>query len=121
MSDYRLYAIINRAALKAAGGSRGKMMAQAGHAFLHAYWDAEARYPASARAYREGLAKKIVLVVEDEAALLEIAARPHACGFTLVKDAALTVFKEPTITAAGLGPIAKDDAPDWLRALPSLV
>jgi hypothetical protein len=38
-----------------------------------------------------------------------------------VKDAALTVFKEPTVTAVGLGPIGKDDVPDWLRALPNLI
>jgi peptidyl-tRNA hydrolase len=121
MADLRLYAIISKEALKAAGGARGKMMAQAGHAFMHAYWDAEQRFPDAARAYRSGLAKKIVLAVENEAALREIAARPHACGFTLVKDAALTVFKEPTVTAVGLGPIGKDDVPDWLRALPNLI
>ena len=121
MTDLRLYAIINKEALSAAGGSRGKMMAQAGHAFLHAYWDAEARFPERARAYREGRAKKIVLAVENEAALNEIAAREHPFGFTLVKDAALTVFKEPTVTALGLGPIDKEEAPEWLSALPGLV
>ena len=120
--DLRLYALINKEALKASGGVRGKMMAQAGHAFLHAYWDAEERFPERARAYRhEGLAKKIVLAVETTAAIEELAAKDHPWGFTLVKDAALTVFKEPTITAIGIGPIDKDEAPDWLRALPMLV
>ncbi|MGE0596739.1 MAG: aminoacyl-tRNA hydrolase [Hyphomonadaceae bacterium] len=121
MADFRLYAIINKEALRAAGGSRGKMMAQAGHAFLHAYWDAEQRFPERTQAYRSGRAKKIVLAVENEAALNEIAAREHKWGFTLVKDAALTVFKEPTVTAIGLGPIEKDEVPDWLSALPGLV
>lgn len=121
MSDLRLYAIINKEALKAAGGSRGKMMAQAGHAFLHAYWDAEQRFPERARAYRNGRAKKIVLAAENEAALREIAARVEGFGFTLVVDAALTVFKEPTVTAIGLGPIDKTELPDWLANLPGLV
>jgi peptidyl-tRNA hydrolase len=121
MADLRLYAIINKEALKAAGGARGKMMAQAGHAFLHAYWDAEKRFPERAAAYREGLAKKIVLVVENEAELNEIAAKVEGVGFTLVKDAALTVFKEPTVTAVGIGPIDKDEIPEWLAKLPGLV
>jgi peptidyl-tRNA hydrolase len=121
MADLRLYAIINREALKAAGGSRGKMMAQAGHAFLHAFWDAEKRFPERARAYRDGLAKKIVLAVENEAELKEIVDKAQGFGVTLVKDAALTVFKEPTITAAGIGPIDKDEIPDWLARLPGLV
>jgi len=121
MSDLRLYAIINKEALKAAGGSRGKMMAQAGHAFLHAFWDAEKRFPERALAYRSGRAKKIVLAVESEAALRELAARVDGFGFTLVEDAALTVFKEPTVTAIGLGPIDKDEIPEWLSNLPGLV
>ena len=121
MADFRLYAVINKEALKAAGGSRGKMMAQAGHAFLHAYWDAEARFPEAARAYRDGRAKKIVLAVENEAALRDMASRVQECGFTLVEDAALTVFKQPTVTAIGLGPIDKEDVPEWLSKLPGLV
>jgi peptidyl-tRNA hydrolase len=121
MGDLRLYAIISRQALKAAGGARGKMMAQAGHAFLHAYWDAEARFPERARAYREGAAKKIVLAAEDAAELEAIAARVEGCGVTLVVDSALTVFSEPTVTAVGIGPIDKDEVPDWLRKLPGLV
>jgi peptidyl-tRNA hydrolase len=121
MADLRLYAIINKEALKAAGGARGKMMAQAGHAFLHAYWDAEKRFPERAAAYRVGLAKKVVLAAESEADLQEIATRCEGFGFTLVRDAALTVFKEPTVTALGLGPIDKDEVPEWLSSLPVLV
>jgi peptidyl-tRNA hydrolase len=121
MADLRLYAIVNMEALKAAGGARGKMMAQAGHAFLHAYWDAEARFPERARAYRDGLAKKIVLQADNEAALRDYAARLEGVGVSLVRDAALTVFKEPTVTALGLGPIDKAEVPEWLAALPVLI
>ena len=121
MADLRLYAIISREALKAAGGARGKMMAQAGHAFLHAYWDAEARFPERARAYRAGLAKKIVLAAENAEELVALAARVEGFGVSLVKDAALTVFPEPTITALGIGPIDRSEAPDWLASLPTLV
>jgi peptidyl-tRNA hydrolase len=97
------------------------MMAQAGHAFLHAYWDAEARFPERARSYRQGNAKKIVLVVETTAELEEVAAKIDGFGYTLVKDAGLTVFPEPTITAVGLGPIDRSEAPDWLARLPGLI
>jgi peptidyl-tRNA hydrolase len=121
MADLRLYAIINKEALAAAGGARGKMMAQAGHAFLHAFWDAEARFPERARAYRTGRATKIVLEAENEAALRDLAARAEGFGRSLVTDAGLTVFKQPTVTALGLGPIDKSEVPDWLAALPALI
>lgn len=52
MTSVTMYCIVSRGALSAAGGNRGKMMAQVGHAFLHSYLDAAARFPAAADAYR---------------------------------------------------------------------
>lgn len=95
------------------------MMAQAGHAFLHAFWDAQRRHPLVAEAYQNSnAAVKIVLAGANEAALLmmEELAKPHM-GCSLVRDAARTVFKVPIVTFLGLGPITQDQAPGWLRKL----
>ena len=58
-----MYAITSREVLQKIGGNRGKLSAQAGHAFLHAFWDAEERFADVAKAYKEsGSAKKVVWV-----------------------------------------------------------
>ena len=112
----------------------GKLAAQAGHAYLHAWWDAEDRLkyqPFKTRghmgssktinvlsAYYQDVmhsyktsddARKISLVVDtvDELRNLYKQFRPHM-GATLVEDCAYTVFSEPTITCVGLGPIPSD-------------
>ena len=130
MSELRMYAIINREALAKAGGNRGKMMAQAGHAFLHAWWhawdnefgeeDRDAFVLMHAIEFKNsGAAVKIVLEAENETALREIEAkaRDMDIGVSLVVDAGRTVFSEPTVTFLGLGPIHAEDAPIWLRDL----
>ena len=101
----------------------GKLAAQAGHAYLHAWWDAEDRlrripgqlkdtdyYRHVMLPYREGDdARKVSLVVDtvDELRELYDTFRPHM-GATLVEDCGYTVFSEPTITAVGLGPVLAD-------------
>jgi peptidyl-tRNA hydrolase len=122
-SELRLYAIVNKEALASAKGNRGKMHAQAGHAFLHAWWDAERRFREIAYRYRDTQAAlKIVLAAENAAELQDMYERiKPICGCTLVVDAARTVFAEPTITFLGIGPIAREDAPDWLQALKPLI
>lgn len=127
MSELRMYAIANAEALKAAGGNRGKMMAQAGHAFLHAWWDADSREDGpNARAYRyreSGAAAKIVVRAENEATLRAMYREIDALdiGCTLVTDAARTVFDKPTVTFLGIGPISVDEAPEWLKELKVLI
>ena len=129
MSELRLYAVVNKEALKAAGGNRGKMMAQAGHAFLHAYWDAEIRSKFTrekAERYRNSqAAAKIVLGAENEAQLRqwygELYENDELCGVTLVTDAGRTVFPEPTVTFLGIGPITKEEAPEWLQQLRPMI
>ncbi len=119
---YVLYACVSRTALKAMNGVRGKLGAQTGHAFMHAFWDADNRFPDAARAYRYSQrAYKVVLVVEDDAVLDEIleACRPIA-GVTDVVDAAFTVFDKPTRTAVGVGPIRKSERPAILASLKGL-
>jgi len=135
----RMYCIVSREALKAMNGNRGKLAAQAGHAYLHAYWDAEnyldrpvtevSMAEWSARkdllvAYRTGgKATKVCLVVETTEQLreLEAAYRP-VCGVSLVTDAGLTCFDGvPTVTCLGIGPIRDEDVGDDLKALKVLI
>lgn len=100
----------------------GKLAAQAGHAYLHAWWDAEDRlmygdswsditpYGHLCLAYRNsGDARKVSLVVDTVEELRELydTFRPYM-GATLVEDCGYTVFDEPTITAVGLGPVNSD-------------
>lgn len=122
----KMYAIFARETLKQMQ-FEGKLAAQAGHCFLHAWWDAEDRldvdiydearndfYPSPysklMRAYRDGDdARKITLVVDTVEELKELyeTFRPHM-GATLVEDCGYTIFDNPTITGVGLGPIESD-------------
>jgi peptidyl-tRNA hydrolase len=119
-----MYCIFAMDSVERMGGSRGKLGSQAGHAYLHAFWDAEARFPAMAAAYRSGLAFKITMSVPtvDELRALEAAYR-DVCGLSLVKDAGRTVFKDeqgnplPTVTCLGLGPLPESLKGDDLKAL----
>lgn len=106
-------------------GNRGKMAAQAGHAYLHSFWDSMKNYPILAKQYKDGeRAYKIALVTEttkelcwlyDE--LLEL----DKFGITLVTDAGFTVFNEPTITCIGVGPLPDSLKPESLKTLKVLI
>lgn len=128
------------------GGNRGKLASMAGHAYLHAYWDAEDRfgeknYPTNAddpftcyplgakhwvyeyqdhvQNYRHGqLAKKVTLRVDTTEELDKFLLNyGTTCGVSLVKDAGLTVFNEPTVVCLGIGPIPKYKVEEDLRNL----
>lgn len=97
-------------------------MSQAGHAFLHAFWDAEERFPSHAQAYKDHQhAIKITLVTQTDEEMLALyeAYRPHH-GTTKVIDAGFTVFEGPTLTCVGIGPLAPEDIKEDLRALKPL-
>lgn len=121
----KMYAIFARETLRQMQ-FEGKLAAQAGHAYLHAWWDAEKRfkwnyhpddmtldeiaYCETMETYKYGDdARKISLVVDTVEELRELYEqfRPHM-GATLVEDCGYTVFDKPTITAVGLGPIPSD-------------
>ena len=131
----KMYCIVSREAIKAMNGNRGKLAAQAGHAYLHAYWDGQTRStesggrwdaPAELSGYSSvlfeyrasGKATKVCLVVEttDELRELEARYRP-VCGVSLVTDAGLTCFSEPTTTCLGIGPIRDEDIGEDLKCL----
>ena len=116
---YKLYAIVSMEAVKKTNGVRGKMTAQTGHAFLHAFWDAEQRFVADARGYRNSEhATKITLCVDTDQQLQELCAAYNAvCGTSLVTDAGFTVFSESTITCLGIGPIHSDKVGQDLKDL----
>lgn len=122
-------------------GNRGKLAAQAGHAYLHTYWDAcrprnllrwseekghkvpDLTIVDNAIAYaKSGAAVKICCVVEDIADLLPLYdAYKNITGVSLVKDAGRTVFKGPLVTCLGIGPIRDEDIGEDLAGLPVLV
>lgn len=124
----KLYCVVSREALakmtvvkegKPDQFIRGKFAAQAGHAYLHAWWDAFERFNADAVAYRSSKhAFKIAVVVDSDAQLVALQdAYRDKCGVSLVTDAGFTVFDQPTVTCLGLGPIHEDDIGDDLKGL----
>lgn len=119
MAEYKLYCLMAKDSVDKMKGIRGKMITQGGHGYLHAVWDSDARFPEFSHAYKNsGMAKKITLVVPTVTDLktFEEAYR-DVCGVSLVKDAGLTVFNEPTITCLGIGPIPDHLVGDDLKSL----
>lgn len=116
-----MYCIFSKEALKKMQGVRGKMSSQAGHAFLHAYWDSEERFPEHAKTYKASdHAIKITCAVETDSELEELVQYKDVCGFTKVIDSGFTVFEEPTLTCIGIGPLP-DDSVEKLKALKLLM
>jgi peptidyl-tRNA hydrolase len=116
---YKIYCVFSKESLKKMNGIRGKMTSQSGHAFLHAFWDAETRFPNDASAYRNGdHARKITLVTDTDEELSNLVEEyKDICGATLVCDLGFTVFKEPTVTCAGIGPISDEKILESIRKL----
>lgn len=121
-------------------GNRGKMASQAGHAYLHAFWDAyhvcddavlltDEQFQTArnkleqAIIYKDsGLAFKITLVVDTDEELKVLADKYRdKCGVSLVTDAGRTVFNEPTITCVGLGPVDEEQLDEDIRSLKVLI
>jgi PTH2 family peptidyl-tRNA hydrolase len=93
-------AIVARADL---GMGRGKLAAQVAHASLQAY---EATDDRTAKTWKGDGAKKVVLKVEDERSLLDLADEARAQGLphAVVRDAGHTQLDAGTVTALGIGP-----------------
>lgn len=103
-------------------GIRGKFMAQAGHAFLHSFWNSEDYFPDFAKEYKNGQhARKITLGVETDSEMLELYEKyKTVCGTTKVIDSGFTVFTEPTLTCVGIGPIPEHLVQEDLKKLKTL-
>ena len=123
--SYVMYCIVSREALKKMNGNRGKMVAQAGHAYLHAYMDAYTRFTYDAVNYLCGQkgATKVALVVDTDQELRDLRETyKDTCGVSLVVDAGKTCFDgQPTITCLGLGPIDREVVGEDLKALKVLI
>lgn len=118
MSGIKLYAVVSNEAIEASKGNRGKMHAQTGHAFLHSFLDSATRFPDAAKAYLDsGVVAKICLRADEE--ILHQLSRiyKNQAGVFLVRDAGLTVFPRPMITALGIGPIKETDREEILSEL----
>lgn len=115
----KMYCIISKESVQRFGGIRGKLMAQAGHAFLHSYWDSSSRFPKHSNEYmNSGAAVKITLIVDTDTEMIDLYDKYRKkCGATKVVDAGRTVFKEPTLTCVGIGPISENDIDDDLQKL----
>ena len=121
----KLYCVFDAEAVKAMKGNRGKLAAQAGHAYIKSFWDSEDRFPALADDYKnrkDTREYKIALVAENADVLRQLEAiyKP-ICGVSLVTDAGLTVFDGPTVTCLGIGPIDPEHREKILQSLPTLV
>jgi len=125
----KMYCIFALESVKKMNGIRGKMCTQAGHAYLHSFWDSVKRFPgehgfasdepSDAEKYQNGdRAYKITLIVDTIEELKELQEKyKDVCGTSLVTDAGFTVFDEPTTTCLGLGPILEDNVGDDIKAL----
>ena len=82
---------------------KGKMVAQGSHASLGAYLDSPNTV---ALLWLENGQTKICVSVDSEEELIEIHKKAKVAGLpnVLIRDAGHTEFKEPTLTAVGIGP-----------------
>ena len=126
-ADLKMYCIFSQEAIDKMQGNRGKMAAQAGHAYLHAWWDAvnkahrDSRLMTTLANYFNGDdARKICLITPTDDDLRRLVdAYQSITGVTLVEDCGYTIF-EPgtlTVTCAGIGPLYDADKGDDLRNL----
>ncbi|MFB6081092.1 MAG: peptidyl-tRNA hydrolase Pth2 [Haloferacaceae archaeon] len=93
-------AIVARADL---GMGAGKLAAQVAHASLRAAGDADER---TRRAWQDEGAKKVVLRVDGERALFDLADAAERAGLAhaVVRDAGHTELEPGTVTALAVGP-----------------
>lgn len=99
------------------GMGRGKLAAQVAHAALRAYEKAD---PDDRRAWRSDGQLKVVLRVEGEGPLREIADAGRRAGLPVgvVRDAGRTQLEPGTMTAVGLGPAVDADVDRITGELP---
>lgn len=81
----------------------GKLAAQCSHASVEATLKSSKK---NIEAWKKEGAKKVVVKVDSEEELLDLQKKAESLGLVtaLIKDAAKTFFKKPTITCLGIGP-----------------
>ena len=90
------------------GMTTGKLAAQVAHASLQAYEEAGER---TRTAWKGQGQKKVVVKVNGESELLDVADRARTAGlpYSVVRDAGHTQLEPGTLTAAGIGPAPEED------------
>lgn len=96
----------------------GKLLAQAAHAAVYAYRGCLEQTPDLIEEY-DRTQTKICLKAKNIDALTRAQEECEEKGIPayLVKDAGRTVFDEPTITALGIGPVKKENLPNFVQHL----
>jgi peptidyl-tRNA hydrolase len=136
----KMYAIFSREGVAKMQGNKGKMCAQAGHAYLHAWWDAEelvkhldmvSQFPDDTCMMERGRlmevmedyrrkddARKIALLVDTDEQLeaLYDAYRDYT-GAVRVIDCGYTVVEPDTMTCVGIGPLKDEEKGNDLKSL----
>ena len=115
----KMYCVFAKESVDKINGVRGKMCTQAGHAYLHTFMNAMMETPELAKAYLDGgHAFKITLVVDTVDELLKLQeAYKDVCATQLITDKGFTVFKEPTTTCLGIGPLSEDMIGEDLKVI----
>lgn len=106
VSEYKLVLVVNNG-LKM---GKGKIAAQCSHASVLAYRQAAVHTPDTLRKWEMSGQMKVVVKVDDEAALHELIDRAHKVGLltSLVRDAGRTQIPSGSKTVLGIGPGRKD-------------
>lgn len=96
-------AIVVRTDLKM---GKGKIAAQAAHASISAYLEAERRNPEDAEKWLEEGMKKVVLKVQTEKELFQYFKQAKDAGLpvSVIRDAGLTQIEDGSATSFGIGP-----------------
>jgi len=96
----------------------GKALAQAGHAFVGVIEEASSMaYPELPAYLADSAQGKIAIKAKNLDALLRATSECQAVGLPVyvVRDAGRTVFAEPTITCAAIGPVRRGALPPFVR------
>lgn len=116
MAEYKLYSVI-RTDIEI---PVGKLLIQVSHAYLSVWWECLNVNPELAEKYKnEPAYPKISLKGKNEHALRRAQEECKQLNIPtfLVIDAGRTVFKEPTVTVLGIGPVIPDDLPTYVKKL----
>ena len=92
----------------------GKIAAQAGHAYLDSFLEAQRLRPEVIALYKERHGIKVCLKAKNLNQLERAFAQAKEAGLpcALITDLGYTVFNgQPTITALGIGPAKKSEVP----------
>lgn len=117
--NVKMYCIMAQESVELMKASRGKMCAQAGHAFVHAALLAARDFPDQFDEYINGShAFKIVLITDTVEDLERLhLAYQDKCATVLIKDKGFTIFDQPTVTCLGIGPLPDNLKGDDLKQL----